>query len=379
MRPAPTARAALAALPVYKPGKSAEVAMGEHDLASAVKLASNENPYDPLPSVRDAADRGALFANRYPDHRAAAVREALAARLGLTPDRGAGGGGSVGLLQQLLLTFVDPGQRVLYAWRSFESYPIYAALVAADVVTVPLRRQALDLPALTRAVTPDTRLVLVTSPNNPTGTAVRADEFEQLLEAVPEQCVVVLDEAYHEYVTGRHVPDALGLLDRHPHLVVLHTFSKAYGLASLRIGYGLSHPDVVAALDKTLIPFAVNGVAQAAALASLDAADELAERVRATVAERERVAGALRRLGFSVPDPQANFVWLPTGPTAADLTLALERRGVVTRPFPGEGVRVTIGAPGENDRFLEAFDALAGPLALADGWLAPTGPLAGTV
>ncbi len=372
-RTAPAARPALAALPVYKPGKSAEVAMAEHAIASAVKLASNENPYDPLPSVRAAIDAGAGAANRYPDHRAAAVRAALAARYGLDVGQVAVGCGSVGLLQQLLLTFVDPGQRVLYAWRTFESYPIYAALVAADVRTVPLRRHALDLPALADAVTPDTRVVLVTSPNNPTGTAVRADEFAHLLEVVPEQCVIVLDEAYHEYITGAHVPPALDLLADHPNLVVLRTFSKAYGLAALRIGYALAHPDVVAAIDKTLIPFAVNGVAQVAALASLAADHELADRVRTTLAQRGRVARELRGLGFSVPDPQANFVWLPAGDAAADLTLTLEQLGVVTRPFPGEGVRVTIGSPAEDDRFLQAFADAAGKLALKEHWGLPTG------
>lgn len=377
----PSPRPALDALPVYKPGKSAEVAMKEHAIAEAVKLASNENPYNPLPSVQAAADRGVFMGNRYPDHRATAVRAALASRWGLAPEQITVGCGSVGLLQQLLLTFVDPGQRVLYAWRTFETYPIYAALVGAEIVTVPLQRQALDLVALAAAVTPETRMVLVTSPNNPTGTAVRADHFAALLDTVPEQCVVVLDEAYHEYITGHHVPDALALLAEHPNLVVLRTFSKAYGLASMRIGYAMAHPDVVAAIDKTLIPFAVNGVAQAAALASLEpqADHELAERVAGTLAERSRVAAELRAFGFSVPDPQANFVWLPAGAASADLTLTLEQLGVVTRPFPGEGVRVTIGAPAENDRFLSAFADAAGKLPLAESWPLPSGPLAGTV
>lgn len=377
----PAPRPALAALPVYKPGKSAEVAMKEHAITEAIKLASNENPYNPLPSVQEAADRGVFGANRYPDHRATAVRDRLAFRWGLTPDQVAVGCGSVGLLQQLLLTFVDPGQQVLYAWRTFESYPIYAALVAADIVTVPLRRQSLDLKDLAAAVTPNTRMVLVTSPNNPTGTAVRSDHFAELLDAVPEQCVVVLDEAYHEYITGHHVPGALSFLPDHPNLVVLRTFSKAYGLAAMRIGYAMAHPDVIASVDKTLIPFAVNGVAQAAALASLEpAADrELVERVEATLAERERVAAEVRALGLSVPDPQANFVWLPAGDSAADLTLTLEQLGVVTRPFPGEGVRVTIGSPAENDRFLSALADASGKLPLTETWLLPTGGSATTV
>jgi histidinol-phosphate aminotransferase len=369
----PPPRPALAALPAYKPGRSAEVAMQEHSLESAHKLASNENPFDPLPSVRAAiADASAAIA-RYPDHRAAALREALADRLGLTPSHVSVGCGSVGLLQQLLLSFADPGDEVLYAWRTFEAYPIYTAIAGATAVTTPLRFATIDMAALTKAVTERTRLVLVTSPNNPTGTAVRHDELVALLEAVPERCLVVLDEAYHEYITGSHAPRAMELLRKYPNLAVLRTFSKAYGLAALRVGYLLGHPQVVSAVDQTLIPFAVNGLGQAAALASLEHDDELRERVDATIAERDRVQRALRELGFSTPDAQANFLWLPAGPAAAALTLKLETRGVVTRPFADEGIRVTTGAPHENDRFLDAFEACAAPLDLAKHWELPVG------
>jgi hypothetical protein len=191
----------------------------------------------------------------------------------------------------------------------------------------------------------------------------------------------VLDEAYHEYLTGSHAPDALGLLTEHPNLAVLRTFSKAYGLASLRIGLLLAHPGIVAEVDKTLVPFAVNGLAQAAALASLgdEATVELDHRVRATVAERLRVARGLAAIGLAVPDPQANFVWLPAGTSAVDLAFALERHGIVTRPFPDEGVRVTIGTPEENDRFLTTMAELATPLGLDKTWTLPAGAAAGRV
>lgn len=356
----PRPRPAVAALPLYRPGKSAEAAMAEHALDSAIKLASNENPFDPLPSVAAALASGALLTNRYPDHRATAVREALAARVGRTPDHVAVGVGSVGLLQQLFLTYVDPGQRVVYGWRSFEAYPIYAQTVGAHAVQVPNRAdQSLDMAAMTAAVTADTPLVLVTSPNNPTGTVVTHGELEALLAAVPPTTLVVLDEAYHEYVTDPAAPDALALQARHSNLVVLRTFSKAYGLAALRIGYLVAHPDVVAAVDRVLVPFCVNGLAQAAALASLGAGDELDARVAATLTERDRVVAELDRRGVPHPDAQANFVWLPVGSPALALAEALEARGVVTRPFAGEGVRVTIGSPAENDRFLDALDDCA--------------------
>ena len=371
----PSPRPALQALPVYKPGRSAEVAMREHDLDHAVKLASNENPFAPLPSVLDAIDRSAAEAlNRYADHRAEELRAALAERLGVTADQVAVGCGSVGLLQQIVLAFVERDEEVIYGWRSFEAYPIYSTIVRATQIQVPNRFQALDMAAITSAVTGRTRLVLVTSPNNPTGTVVGHDELAALLDAVPADCLVVLDEAYHEYVTGRHAPDALALAAIHPHFAILRTFSKAYGLAALRVGYLVGHPDVISAVDQVLVPFTVNGLGQAAALASLAADDELAARVRQTVAERERLAAELRtRIGVSVPDPQANFVWLPAGEQSAALTLELERAGVVTRPFPGEGVRVTVGAPDENDRFLDALDKLTPSLGLAGAWLLPTG------
>ena len=366
---APLPRPALSALPVYQPGKSAEVAMAEHAIASAVKLASNENPFGPLPSVRHALADAAATINRYADHRAVAVREALASRHGLAVEQVAVGCGSVGLLQQLLLAYVDPGDEVVYGWRSFEAYPIYTATVAGVAVPVPNRLEMLDMAAIASAVNERTRLVLVTSPNNPTGTTVSHADLEALLIAAPPPCLVVLDEAYYEYVTAADAPDALALLARHDNLAVLRTFSKAYGLAGLRIGYLFAHPDVVSAVDRMLIPFAVNGLAQVAALASLDAEVELRARVTSTLAERRRVVDVLGGQGYVLPDAQANFVWLPCGQAAAELTLALEQRGVVTRPFPGEGVRVTIGSPEENDRFLGALDAVASDVDLRAPWL----------
>jgi histidinol-phosphate aminotransferase len=342
--------------------------MQEHSLVSAIKLASNENPFSPLPSVRHAIADATVLLNRYPDHGAAALRGALGERFGLSADHVAVGCGSVGLLQQMLLSFVDPGQEVLYAWRSFEAYPIYVSTVGGVSVQIPLRDSHFDMAAITAAITDRTRLVFITSPNNPTGTVVRHDEMVTLLEAVPDGCLVVLDEAYCEYITDPDVPNALTLLAQYPNLVVLRTFSKAYGLAALRVGYLLADPDVVGSVDRTLIPFAVNSLAQTAALASLAADDELADRVAQTLAERDRVAKLIRSMGLVFPDPQANFVWLPAGDAAAALALGLESRGVVTRPFPGEGVRVTIGSVEENDLFLAAFAEVDATTDLRNAW-----------
>jgi histidinol-phosphate aminotransferase len=344
------------------------MAMHEHGIARAVKLASNELAFGPLPAVAKAIDHALGRVNRYPDHGAVALRQALAERLGVAPDRVAVGSGSVGLLQQLCLAYVEPGDEVAFGWPSFEAYPIDAQLVGATEVRMPLRRQTISASGLAARLTERTRLVLVANPNNPTGTAVRAAELAALADALPARCLLVVDEAYREFVTGADVPDALSLLGHRPNVAVLRTFSKAHGLAGLRVGYLVGAPEVVAAVDKVLIPFSVSGVGQAAAMESLAAEAELAERVAVVVGERARVAGAVRRLGYPVPDPQANFVWLPVGEASVGLALALERAGVVTRPFAGAGVRVTIGTPEENDAFLAALGA--GPCSTpAQEWL----------
>jgi histidinol-phosphate aminotransferase len=352
--------------------------MLEHDLADAIKLASNELPFPPLPAaaaaIAGSIDEGSL----YPDHRATALREALAASVGLEPDHVTVGCGSVGLLQQFALTYLDPGDPVVFACPSFEAYPVFAALSAARAAEVPLRRQTTDLDAMADAVDQHTKLVLIANPNNPTGTAVGTEPVEAFLGRVPDDCIVVLDEAYREFVDSADVTDTVPLLDRFPNLVVLRTFSKAHALAALRVGYALGNPEVIAAVDRTLVPFAVNGLGQRAALASLGAHGEMRERVRTVTDERTRVARSLRLLGWSVPDAQANFVWLPAGHDAVGLATELERRGVVTRPFADVGVRVTIGAHVANDRFLDVFDQAARTLDPAN-WQLPTGELAGRV
>lgn len=368
----PRPRPNIGAIGTYRPGRSAEAA-AEHGLAAAVKLASNESPHPPLPSVRAAIEAAATRVNRYPDHLAHALRARLADAIGCEPSRVAIGCGSVGLLQQLALAFAGPGTAVVFGAPSFDAYPIFTQLVAADAVVLPVRRQTLDAAAFAGALDERTRLVLVATPNNPTGTALRTRELLGLADALPDETLLVVDEAYREYVTGADVPDAVALLGGRANVVVLRTFSKAYGLAGLRVGYAIGHPDVVAAIDQTLTPFGVNAIAQAAAAASLDAADELRARVEEVVHERGRVAATLRPAGWMVPDSQANFVWLPAGDRSLELAVELEGHGLVTRPFSGVGVRVTVGTPAENDRFLESFTAAAERLDLASSWRLPSG------
>lgn len=344
-------------MPGYTPGRSAAAAAAEHGVLDAVKMASNELPFGPLPSVAGAISGGIEDVALYADHRATALRGAIAARLGLDESNVTVGAGSAGILQQIVLAYVDRGEPIAMCWPSFEAYPMFAGLVEADQVRVPLRSQTFDLPALADAVTPSTKLAFITNPNNPTGTVVGADEVAAFLEVAPRGCLVVLDEAYQEFVTDPRVGDSTALVERFSNLVVTRTFSKAHGLAGLRVGYAFGHPDVISIIDRTLVPFAVNELAQRAALASLDADDEMRGRVAFVVAERERVTVALESLGWPVPAPQGNFVWLPAGEDAAALGVALERRGIVARAFAGVGVRATIATREANDRFLSAFEA----------------------
>ncbi len=333
-------------------------------MPGAIKLASNETPYPPLPHVLARVAEAASGMNRYPDNYSAVLSATLAARFGVTEDRVAVGCGSVSLCTQLVQAVADAGEEIIYGWRSFEAYPIIAAVSGAAAAQVPLRDHLHDLEAMQARITDRTRLVFVCNPNNPTGTAVGRDALLAFLRSVPDNVVVALDEAYREFVTDPDVPDGLSLLDAHAGVVVLRTFSKAYGLAGLRVGYAIaSDPRITAALRQTQVPFAVSTVAQEAALASLEtrAEAQLLARVDEIVAERSRVSGCLRALGYQVPHSQANFVWLPLGEATTQWAAGCEQRKVIVRPFAGEGVRVTISSSEENDRFLSAAEELAGP------------------
>jgi histidinol-phosphate aminotransferase len=344
---APVSR--VARLPGYQPGRSVE---------GAVKLSSNEDPYGPLPAAVDAAAAAVVSeGGLYPDHGAPALRAALASSLGVDVSSIAVGCGSVGLLQQLLLAFAESGDDVVYPWPSFIAYPQFAELVGARRVEVPLRSWTADVEALLEAVTPATRLVLLANPNNPTSTAIDTASLLRLADGLPATCLLVVDEAYREYVTSTEVGDAVSLLGGRPNVVVLRTFSKAHALAALRVGYLVASADVVAVVDATLTPFAVNGAGQAAAVASLARRDEIAERARRVASMRDDVVRELHARGlYDVPASQGNFVWLPSDDAAA-LATALEGQGVVTRPL-GAGVRVTVGTPEQNERFLAALDAV---------------------
>ncbi|MDH6182397.1 histidinol-phosphate aminotransferase [Microbacteriaceae bacterium SG_E_30_P1] len=307
----------------------------------AFKLSSNENPYPPLPAVTAALSQSSI--NRYPEASAAGVRGMIGAKFGISPEQVQVGAGSVAVLAQLISAASAPGDEVLYAWRSFEAYPLLVATAGSTSVQVPLTSDGRhDLDAMAAAVTDRTRVAIVCSPNNPTGTAVTRDEFERFMAAVPSTVLVLLDEAYAEFVTD---PDAVRgeeLLDRYPNLVVLRTFSKAYGLAGLRIGYAIGAEYIMDAARAVAIPLSVTEPAQRAAMVSLENEPDLLDRVARLAALRDEVVAGLTAQGWSIPAPQGNFVWLETGEHTMDAVGAFERHGIIVRPLGG-GVRVTIG------------------------------------
>jgi histidinol-phosphate aminotransferase len=335
-------------LPTYVPGRS---------VPGAIKLASNEVPYGPLPGVVEAVTQAAMDTHRYPDMGVVALRETLAAKYGVDPERVATGCGSVAMAEHLARATCVTGDEMLFSWRSFEAYPIIAATAGATAVRVPnTAEHGHDLTAMAAAITDKTRIVLVCNPNNPTGTSSRRAELDAFLAAVPSNVLVILDEAYREFVTDPEVPDGIEEYADRPNVVVLRTLSKAWGMAGLRVGFVVAQPAVAATIRKVITPFSTSSVAQAAALAALAAEDEMRRRADLVISERTRVLSDIRRLLPDVPDSQANFVWLPLGDGSTGFATVCEAEGVIVRPFAGDGVRVTVGTPDENDAFLAAAE-----------------------
>jgi histidinol-phosphate aminotransferase len=350
MSETPTPRPNLLGIPAYVAGRPPAQRPG----LTSYKLSSNENPYPPLPGVVDAAMGAVRAMNRYPDMGCVALYDALAARFGVPTEDLAAATGSVAVFYQLLQAFCEPGDEVVYAWRSFEAYPIAVAAAAATSVQVPVTATGEhDLDAMAETVTDRTRVLVVCTPNNPTGTAVTQTAVRDLLARVPARVLVVVDEAYHEFVRMDDPVAGLALYREFPNVVVTRTFSKAYGLAGFRVGYGVARPAVAAAMRAVTLPFGVSSVAQAAAVASLEAEPELLERVDALVEERRRVVAALHDVGWDVPVPQGNFVWFSLGDRAVEFATACGEVGITVRPFAGDGVRASIGETEANDRLVE--------------------------
>lgn len=348
-------RSDLATIPGYRAGRPARIGPG----GRSFKLSSNEWPWPVEPAVVEAIVAAAAGGNRYPSATGADLISRIAQQLSVPEGCIVVGGGSISLVQLLVQTATDPGDAVVFAWRSYEAYPIVVPVCRARPVPVPLRDHAHDLPAMAEAVhRTRARMVVVCSPNNPTGTAVAAADLDEFIAAVPTECLVVLDEAYIEFHDGPGRQDGMALVLRHPNVVVLRTFSKAYGLAGMRVGYCLADARIADALRRIALPFTVSAVAEAAAVAALDAWPRQRERVAEIAVRRNAFADGLARAGFDVPDSRANFVWLPLGEHAADLDDALRAAGISARTFPGEGVRITIGEE----------EAMASALTVAQAW-----------
>lgn len=351
-------RPEILALGAYAQGRPAD--------NDAFKLSSNENPFEPIPEVTAAIAAGAGV-NRYPNAAGLELRGRLAERFGVRVEEVHLGAGSVSILAQLIQAVAGHGDEIVYAWRSFEAYPGLVAVAGATSILVPTDAEGRhDLSSMVEAVTERTRAIIVCSPNNPTGTIVTGDEFETFMAAVPGNILVILDEAYIEFVTDDDAVDGRKLTGRYPNLVILRTFSKAYGLAGLRIGYAVGPEYILDAARTTAIPLSVTDPAQRAALISLEHEELLFERVRHLAALRDTVWRELVHQGWRVPIPQGNFVWLATGAATETAVKVFAAAGIVVRPLYPDGIRVSIGETQSVDKLLRAAAEVVRTL--------PTGP-----
>jgi histidinol-phosphate aminotransferase len=360
-------RRSTADLVPYEPGKPVEEVQRELGLARVVKLASNEGPFGPFPAALEALERCAPELNRYPDGGAWELRSALAALHGVRFEQVALGAGADGVIDCLSQAVLDEGDEIVCGWPSFPSYVLDAIKLGARPVRVPLSDHRYDLDALLAAITPATKLVYVCHPNNPTGTTNTRAELDTFLDQVPEHVLTVIDQAYFEYIDDADYPDAIEeYFKRGARVIVLRTFSKIYGLAGLRVGYGIAGEDVVTEIGKVRRAFDISTAAQVAALASLGDADELARRRAQCAAARERVGEVLTSAGFEVAGPAAaNFLYAETGADARTVFDALLREGVIVRPLNAFGsqsaIRVTVGTDDENEFLAAALAKVGAP------------------
>ena len=324
------------------------------------KISSNETPFEPPEAVRRAIEQAAATVHRYPDPFSRRLTGALARRFDVREEQIALGTGSVAVVGQLIWAAAGAGDSVVYPWRSFEAYPIWVQMTGARSVQVPLLAdERHDLPSMLKAIDDSTRIVFVCNPNNPTGEAARRDELTEFIDAVPSDVIVVLDEAYREFISDTDVPDGLDFFHERNNVVVIRTFSKAYGLAGLRVGFAIAPEPIAEGMRKTALPFGVSSIAEDAALAALECEDELFERVRHLSQERDRVWQALADQGWDIHPSHANFVWLRLGERTQEFAQACDEVGITIRTFPDEGVRISVAEEQANDRVIDVGKSLA--------------------
>ena len=352
---APRLRPEIDSLPAYKAG---QMPAPRTDIET-YKISSNETPFEPPEAVRRAIEQAAGTVHRYPDPFSRRLTGALARRFGVNEEQIALGTGSVAVVGQLIWAAAGPGDSVVYPWRSFEAYPIWVQMTGARSVQVPLLAdERHDLPSMLEAIDDSTRIVFVCNPNNPTGEAVRRDELTEFIDAVPSDVIVVLDEAYREFISDTDVPDGLDFFRERNNVVVMRTFSKAYGLAGLRVGFAIAPEPIAEGMRKTALPFGVSSIAEDAALAALECEDELFKRVRHLSRERDRVWQALADQGWDIHPSHANFVWLRLGERTQEFAQACEAAGITIRAFPDEGVRISVAEEEANDRVIDVGKSL---------------------
>jgi histidinol-phosphate aminotransferase len=340
-----TLRPEIAALPPYRQGRAAS--------AEAFKLSSNENPSPTHPAILAAIAESNL--NRYPDAAATQLRARLADRVGVSIDELHVAAGSVSILSQLIQAAAGPGDEVVYAWRSFEAYPLLVTVAGATSVQVPnLPGGHHDLDAMAAAITDRTRVVILCTPNNPTSTLITTAQFREFMAKVPPTVLVLLDEAYFEFVTDPHAVSGLVEFENHPNLVVLRTFSKAFGLAGLRVGWAFGPSYILDAARSTAIPLQVTEPAQRAALAALDVEADLLAGVDELIERRTRIFDGLTAAGLPVPQPHGNFVWIAAGDETSAVAAVLEDGGIIGRVFADDGIRVSIGEEESVERLLDS-------------------------
>ena len=352
---APRLRPEIDSLPAYKAG---QMPAPRTDIET-FKISSNETPFEPPEAVRRAIEQAAATVHRYPDPFSRRLTGALARRFDVAQEQIALGTGSVAVVGQLIWAAAGPGDSVVYPWRSFEAYPIWVQMTGARSIQVPLLAdERHDLPSMLNAIDDSTRIVIVCNPNNPTGEAVRRDELTEFIDAVPSDVIVVLDEAYREFISDTDVPDGLDFLHEQNNVVVMRTFSKAYGLAGLRVGFAIAPEPIAEGMRKTALPFGVSSIAEDAALAALECEDELFERVRHLSQERDRVWQALADQGWDIHPSHANFVWLRLGERTQEFAQACDAAGITIRAFPDEGVRISVAEQEANDRVIDVGRSL---------------------